>query len=255
MSYRVPVLALLVGALASTSALARQTVLENIPLKWSPTSTMAEMGPVDLSAADLAVKIQVEPLVDSRQNPTLIGQNTEKPDKPLTVTTSSDVPEFATGHLKDTLKAAGLSVVDGGGDLILMGEIRQYFVAETNTYHGELSLVLHLKNRAGKEALGVATITGDAEARFGRSYRADNYMEVLADTLLKAAHNLLTNPGFHDASGKALIRARRAELVAACRELNLRGLTYGTSGNISIRCDTRVFFISPSGADYETLKS
>ena len=200
MSHRVPVLALLVGVLASSTALARQTVLENIPLKWSPTSTLAEMGPVDLSAADLAVKIQIEPLVDSRQNPTLIGQNTEKPDKPLSVTTSSDVPEFATEHLKDTLKAAGLSVVDNGGDLILMGEIRQYFVAETNTYHGELSLVLHLKNRAGKE-LWSGSITGDAE-RFGRSYRADNYMEVLADTLLKAAHNLMTNPGFHDALEK-----------------------------------------------------
>jgi len=200
MSYRVPVLALLVGALASGSALASQKVLENIPLKWSPTSTMAEMGPVDLSASDLAIKIQVEPLVDSRQNPTLIGQNTEKPEKPLTVTTSADVPAFTSEHLKGTLKAAGLNVVDGDGDLILMGEIRQYFVAETNTYHGELSLVLHLKNRAGKE-LWSGSVTGDAE-RFGRSYRADNYMEVLADSLLKAAHNLLTNPGFHDALEK-----------------------------------------------------
>jgi len=200
MSYRVPVLAVLVGALVSSTALARPTVLENIPLKWSPTSTMAEMGPMDLSAADLAVKIQVEPLVDSRQNPTLIGQNTEKPDKPLSVTTSSDVTEFTSEHLKATLKAAGMSVVDSGGDVILMGELRQYFVAETNTYHGELALVLHLKNRAGKE-LWSGSVTGDAE-RFGRSYRADNYMEVLADTLLKAAHNLLTNPGFHDALEK-----------------------------------------------------
>jgi len=196
MSYRVPVLAVLVGALVSSTALARPTVLENIPLKWSPTSTMAEMGPMDLSATDLAVKIQVEPLVDTRQNPTLIGQNTEKPDKPRPVTTSSDVPEFVSEHLKDTLKAAGMGVVDSGGDVILMGELRQYFVAETNTYHGEISLVFHLKNRAGKEIWSGA-VTGDAE-RFGRSYKADNYMEVLADSLLKAAHNLLANPGLHD---------------------------------------------------------
>ena len=45
-------------------------------------------------------------------------------------------------------------MVDSGGDLILMGEIRQYFVAETNTYHGgNFFLVLHLKNRAGKASL------------------------------------------------------------------------------------------------------
>lgn len=53
---------------------------------------------------------------------------------------------------------------------------------------------------------------------------------------------------------KSTDTAQRAELVAACRELTRRGLTYGTSGNISIRCDARGFFISPSGADYETLE-
>jgi hypothetical protein len=196
MAYRIPVLALWVGAVLSSTALAKETVLENIPMKWSPTSTLAEMGPVDLSAPDLAVRIHLDGLTDSRQNPALIGQNTEKPDKPRSVTTADDVPAFVTQHLKDTLRAAGLSVVDDGGDLTLSGEIRQYFVAETSTYHGELSLVLHLKNKAGKE-LWSGAITGDAE-RFGRSYRADNYFEVLADTLLKATHNLLINPGFHD---------------------------------------------------------
>jgi hypothetical protein len=102
MSYRVPVVALLAGVLASSAALARDTVLENIPLKWTPTSTLAEMGPVDFSAPDLAVKIHFDTLVDTRQNPTLIAQNTEKPDKPRTVTTSSDVGAFVTEHLKDT---------------------------------------------------------------------------------------------------------------------------------------------------------
>jgi hypothetical protein len=196
MSYRVPVLALVVGALVSGTALARETVLENLPLKWSPTSTLADMGPLDLAAPDLAARIHVDALVDNRQNPTLIGQNTEKPAKPRSVTTSGDVGAFVTDHLKETLRSAGLTVVDAPGDLTLSGEIRQYFVSEVNTYHGEISLVLHLKNNAGQEVWSGA-ITGDAE-RFGRSYRADNYFEVLADTLLKAAHNLLMNPGFHD---------------------------------------------------------
>jgi L-fuculose-phosphate aldolase len=43
-------------------------------------------------------------------------------------------------------------------------------------------------------------------------------------------------------------------LIAACRELTRRGLTHGTSGNISIRCDSTGFFISPTGADYEALE-
>ena len=44
-----------------------------------------------------------------------------------------------------------------------------------------------------------------------------------------------------------------AALVAACRELTRRGLTHGTSGNISIRRDERSFFISPTGAVYDDL--
>src|SRR2546429_4035259 len=45
----------------------------------------------------------------------------------------------------------------------------------------------------------------------------------------------------------------RAMVIAACRELTRRGLTHGTSGNVSVRCDERRFFVSPTGMDYEVL--
>jgi len=44
-------------------------------------------------------------------------------------------------------------------------------------------------------------------------------------------------------------------VIAACRELTRRGLTHGTSGNVSVRCDARRFFVSPSGMDYEILQA
>jgi L-fuculose-phosphate aldolase len=47
----------------------------------------------------------------------------------------------------------------------------------------------------------------------------------------------------------------RTLLIAACRELTRRGLTSGTSGNVSVRCDERRFFVSPSGMDYELLQA
>jgi L-fuculose-phosphate aldolase len=47
----------------------------------------------------------------------------------------------------------------------------------------------------------------------------------------------------------------RVALIAACRELTRRGLTHGTSGNISVRCDERRFFVSPTGMDYEILQA
>jgi L-fuculose-phosphate aldolase len=53
-------------------------------------------------------------------------------------------------------------------------------------------------------------------------------------------------------SGKRDQELRRS-LVAGCRELARRGLTPGTSGNISIRRDARGFFVSPTGMAYEAL--
>ena len=47
----------------------------------------------------------------------------------------------------------------------------------------------------------------------------------------------------------------RTMVVSACRELTRRGLTHGTSGNVSVRCGARRFFVSPSGMDYEVLQA
>jgi len=47
----------------------------------------------------------------------------------------------------------------------------------------------------------------------------------------------------------------RTMVVSACRELTRRGLTHGTSGNVSVRYDARRFFVSPSGMDYEVLQA
>lgn len=46
----------------------------------------------------------------------------------------------------------------------------------------------------------------------------------------------------------------RAAVVSGCRELARRGLTPGTSGNISVRRDARSFFLSPTGMPYESLQ-
>ena len=45
----------------------------------------------------------------------------------------------------------------------------------------------------------------------------------------------------------------RRSIVSACRELAVRGLTPGTSGNISARRDACGFFVSPTGMSYERL--
>ena len=46
----------------------------------------------------------------------------------------------------------------------------------------------------------------------------------------------------------------RQTVIAACRALVQRGLTHGTSGNVSVRRDERRFFVSPTGMSYDDLE-
>jgi hypothetical protein len=192
--------AFIAGLLINAADCARGASLDNVPLKWTPTSTLSEMGPVDISGALLTTKISMEPLVDTRQNPSLVAENREKADKVRQMTTSSDVAGFVSEHFKDSLRGAGLTIVDGSADVSISGEIRKFFVTEMNTYNGEISLLIRVKNSAGKE-LWAGIVSGDS-TRWGRSYSAANYYETMSDMVLRATYNLLANPAFHDALGK-----------------------------------------------------
>lgn len=47
---------------------------------------------------------------------------------------------------------------------------------------------------------------------------------------------------------------QQAEVIAGCSALISLGLTYGTSGNVSVRRDASSLFVSPTGMAYETLE-
>jgi len=57
-----------------------------------------------------------------------------------------------------------------------------------------------------------------------------------------------------DRAGPMPDKELREALIGACRELVRRGLSYGTSGNISLRRDARRFFVSPTGMPYEAIE-
>ena len=58
-----------------------------------------------------------------------------------------------------------------------------------------------------------------------------------------------------DPAGRSRGADLRTMVIGACRELTRRGLTHGTSGNVSVRCDQQHFFVSPSGMGYELLQA
>jgi hypothetical protein len=168
--------------------------LENIPLVWKPTASMASMGSVDLTGLDNA-KLQVERLADNRENRAAIGENIEK--TPRRVSTPDDVAAFVTDHMKSLISRAGIDVVGSGGTAILKGEISQFFVDESQIYKGDVRLRLTLTSPSG-EVLWTGTARG-AATHFGRSYKAPNYYEALSDSLTEATYHLVQDPGFRKA--------------------------------------------------------
>jgi hypothetical protein len=179
---------------ASGSAMASKD-LSNIPLVWSPTQSFAEFGAIDLNGIG-NVKVQFNGFTDVRKNPALIAENHEK-DPVRQVTTKDNVASFVTDHVKETFGKAGLNVVDNGGDVIVSGEIRDFFVNETDQYVGNITAYVTVSNAAGKVLWqGVA---GGGATNFGRSYKADNYYETLSNAVLKLSNSMLNSPGFHSA--------------------------------------------------------
>lgn len=171
------------------------TGLENIPLLWKPTTGMFSIGSAELAELQNA-RLQIDPVIDKRENPALIGQNREE-QTPRKVTTPEDVSAFVTNRMKALVSAAGIKVVDGGGTAILKTELRQFFVDETDTYQAEVILRVTLTDPDGNVLW--SGLTSGASARRGRSYRADNYYETLSDSLVGAVQQLIQNRGFRKA--------------------------------------------------------
>jgi hypothetical protein len=179
---------------ASGSAMAAKD-LSNIPLEWTPTQSFAEFGAVDLSGIG-NVKVQFNGFTDVRKNPALIAENTEK--QPVRqVTTRDNVAAFVTQHVKDSFSKAGINVVDNGGDFIVSGEVRDFFVNESDQYVGNVTVYVTLSNASGKVLW--QGIAGGGANNFGRSYKADNYYETLSNAVLKLSNSMLNGPGFHSA--------------------------------------------------------
>jgi hypothetical protein len=182
----------------SAAAPAKRDKLENSPLVWKPTTSVSSVGSVDLTGLS-NTKLQIAKVADGRQNPTLLGENKEKA-VPRVITTADDVPAFVTEHMKQLISSAGINTVDSGGTHVLKTELKQFYVEESDTYKGDVRMLVTLTNAAGK-AVWTGTTGGSAQ-RFGRSYKAENYYETLSDSLIEATYNLLRNPSFHEALAK-----------------------------------------------------
>jgi hypothetical protein len=170
---------------------ARTALLEHVPLRWRPTSDL-KLGTMEMAQTP----IQVEAFQDVRANPQAIGENRED-DTPKPVTTDDDVGAFVSKHLREMLDKGGLKTVDSDGGITIKGEVKQFFVRETGTYQSTVAIHLTVVGHDG-QTLWSGTASGDA-TRFGRSYKLENYYEVLSDALVNTVSSMLQSPEFQKA--------------------------------------------------------
>jgi hypothetical protein len=184
-----PFVMLLVVALGAYAK--PKTLLEHVPLQWKPTSEL-KLGTMEVSQ----VPIQFETFQDARDDKQAIGENLED-DKPKPVTTTDDVGAFVSSHIRELFDRAGLKTVDGNGAVTIKGEVKQFFVRETATYKSEVTVHLTVVGHGGR-TLWSGLASGDA-TRFGRSYKLENYYEVLSDAVVNAVSSMLESAEFKKA--------------------------------------------------------
>lgn len=180
---------------------AKPKSLDKVSLAFTPTTIIGEKDPINLTGL-LKTRIQLGEFTDVRGNPALIAENREDADKGkiLAVTTRDDVAAWAKTQIGDLLGKFGLNVVATGGDVVITGEIRRFFVTETSTYQADVGILITVKDAAGVE-LWQGMANGSAE-RFGRSYKLENYAESWSDALLEATYSLLSSTEFRQALAK-----------------------------------------------------
>lgn len=182
----VMLLVVALGAYAKT-----KTLLEHVPLQWKPTSEL-KLGTMEVSQAP----IQFETFQDARDDKQAIGENLED-DKPKSVTTTDDVGAFVSSHMRELFDRAGFKTVEGNGAVTIKGEVKQFFVRETATYKSEVTVHLTVVGHGGR-TLWSGLASGDA-TRFGRSYKLENYYEVLSDAVVNAVSSMLESAEFKKA--------------------------------------------------------
>ena len=166
-------------------------LLEHIPLQWRPTSGL-QLGTTQTTVST----VTIAHFTDGRDNKEVIGENRED-NVPKPVTTTDDVGTFVSTHIRQLFDEAGVKTVDSNGEVIIKGEVKKFFVREESTYKSTVEIHLTMIDQDGK-TLWKGLASGEA-TRFGRSYIAENYYEVLSDALVNTVSSMLQAAEFRKA--------------------------------------------------------
>jgi hypothetical protein len=176
------------------------------PLVWKPTSKLSDAAEKINLTPFATQKIALLPLVDNRKDKGLLGENHEKAQARFVSTTDAVAP-FVNVQFLTLMKESGLPVTDqaAGASIVVSGELLRFSVQEKDTYQGEFRALLQVQS--GEKIVWKGMAVGRA-TRFGRSYKLENYHEVLSDCLVEAVSRLLSDEVFISVlAGKAMVVA------------------------------------------------
>ena len=180
-------------ALVAMTGCAPERPLLNQSLAWTPTHQL-NLGVTPIVGAPATVRF--ETFTDTAANPSLVGENVEQ-SKPRLVTTVSPVGQFVSEHLQQLFAQAGYTAGGANAERVISGQVHKFFVREHNLYRASVVLTLMVRNRSGA-VLWQGTVWG-RNRTFGRSYQLYNYNQVLSDSVVNVANQLLTNPSVRKA--------------------------------------------------------
>ena len=184
-----------VVAILSTLAgcVSDRTVHKDVPLVW----LVGQESAVAVAAGVAPIRIRVEPLLDRRQDPKVIGMNVKNAASPLPVTTRDDVAAWSTDRFKHVLARQGFEIVESGEEIILDVEILKLVVIEAGMFNGSAEFGVQASDANGR-LIWRGTLAGKSK-RWGRTNNLDNYYEALQNAFESAASKLGETPGFMDA--------------------------------------------------------
>ncbi len=202
----------------------------SVELQFVPQENITAANP-RMDPALTSTGITLLPIQDGRgSDGTLVGENFENEANPIEVRTQSNVAEFVSRTLRQSLMEWHVRLQDSGG-LVLSGEVLRLFVTERNFYVSEASIRFRLQDQAG-QFLWEGTVSGQAK-RWGRSLSAENYNEEISDCLKKAYAALVSDKGFQAAwAGRPKTEVEGSSVTAAVlkqKVMSLMNEEIGTS--------------------------
>lgn len=163
----------------------------SVPLQYRPTN-MAEGARVPAGKP----KVFLAMVEDTRTRTNTIGENREE-STPIPVRSGSGSPaQFVHEALRTELTRHGVNVVETttGADRTVATSITTFEANETNTYDGQILLIVKVLDASGK-VLAERSASGE-NTTWGKSAQPENYQQVLSNAMVDLFSRLMGNADF-----------------------------------------------------------